>query len=180
MKKLVALSASYGAGGNVVGPALAERLGVPFADRAVPIEGAEEPRFPADALTSDDFRRATERVLLGQCGTGEGVILGRAAAIVLQDDPRVLKVRLDGPRDARIPQAMSLFGVDEATASRTLERLDRSHADYACELYGADIRDPGLYDLTIDSTRIPPEACVDLIATAARAEDRASAPVGEP
>jgi cytidylate kinase len=167
MKKLVALSAPYGAGGNVVGPALAERLGVPFVDRAVPIEVAEEPRFPVDALTSDDFRRDTERVLLGQCGTGAGVILGRAAAIVPQDDPRVLTVRLDGPRDARIPQAMSLFEVDEATATRSLEHLDRTHADYARELYGADIRDSALYDLMIDSTRIPPDTCVDLIATAA-------------
>ena len=34
---LVALSASYGAGGSVIGPALAERLDVPFIDRAIPL-----------------------------------------------------------------------------------------------------------------------------------------------
>jgi len=39
-KKLIALSASYGAGGNAIGPALAERLGVPFLDRAIPIRVA--------------------------------------------------------------------------------------------------------------------------------------------
>jgi cytidylate kinase len=213
MKRLIALSASYGAGGNVVGPALAERLGVPFVDRAIPVKVAEELHvpfeeadsieaespswlerllsgftgtdsstptpLPSDALTSDDFRRETEKAVIAQCETGEGVVLGRAAAVVLHDDPRVLKVRLDGPRDARIRQAMSFGSVDEATATRTLDRLDRTHADYARELYGVDIRDPSLYDLMIDSTRIPPAACVDLIRAAARAEDEAEAPAGE-
>lgn len=212
MKKLIALSASYGAGGNLVGPALAERLGVPFLDRAIPLKVAEELQvpfeeadsveaespswlerllrgfvgiepagptpLPPDALTSDDFRRETEKVLLAQCETGEGVLLGRAAAVVLRDDPRVLRVRLDGPREARIRQAVALGGTDEETAARTLDRLDRTHADYARELYGADIHDPSFYDLTIDSTRIPPATCVDLILTAARAPEDAGAPPG--
>lgn len=37
--RLVTVSASYGAGGSVVGPALAERLGVPFLQRATTSSG---------------------------------------------------------------------------------------------------------------------------------------------
>jgi hypothetical protein len=204
MRKLVALSASYGAGGNVVGPALAERLGVPFLDRAIPVKVAERlrvteadvdaveadnPSFlerllrgfsagdslepappPGAGLTSEDFRRQTERVLLDQCETGEGVMLGRAATIVLRDDPRVLRVRLDGPRERRLRQAMAFGEVDEGTAARTLERLDRAHATYARDLYGHDIRDPALYDLMLDSTRFDPDTCLELILLAARAD----------
>jgi cytidylate kinase len=38
---LITLSAPYGAGGSQVGPAVAERLGVPFVDRAIPTGVAE-------------------------------------------------------------------------------------------------------------------------------------------
>jgi hypothetical protein len=68
--------------------------------------GAPTPLPADDVLCSDDFRRATEEVLLQQAATGAGVILGRAAAIVLREDPRVLRVRLDGPAKARVEQAM--------------------------------------------------------------------------
>ena len=39
---LVTLSASYGAGGSRIGPELADKLGVPFVDRAIPVTVAAE------------------------------------------------------------------------------------------------------------------------------------------
>jgi cytidylate kinase len=206
---VVALSATYGAGGNVIGPSLAERLRVPFVDRAVPAQVAEElhvsvddvqahedetaegflDRFlrgfigtdlgvpapvPPETFTAEDFCRATEDVLLRQARTGHGVILGRAAVVVLREDPGVLRVRLDGPTEARVRQAIQIGGADEATARRTLGRLDRTHADYARRFYGVDIRDCSLYHLVLDSTAIGLEECVELIASAAQALPRAS------
>ncbi|KUP96200.1 cytidylate kinase-like family protein [Thermobifida cellulosilytica] len=41
MAPVVTISATYGAAGSVIGPAVAERLGVPFLDRAIPEEVAE-------------------------------------------------------------------------------------------------------------------------------------------
>lgn len=206
---VVALSATYGAGGNVIGPSLAERLGVPFVDRAIPVQVAEEldvsvddvqaheeesaegflDRFlrgfigtdlgvpapvPPETFTAEDFCRATEEVLLRQARTGEGVILGRASVVVLREDPDVLKVRLDGPTDARVRQAMQIGGADEETARDTLSRLDRTHADYARRFYGVDIRDCSLYHLVLDSTAIGLQECVELIASAATALARNS------
>src|SRR5688500_11094151 len=52
---LVTLSAPYGAGGSQVGPAVAERLGVPFVDRAIPTTVAERLAVPlADAVERDE------------------------------------------------------------------------------------------------------------------------------
>jgi cytidylate kinase len=52
---LVTLSASFGAGGSRVGPALAQRLGVEFLDRAIPARVAERLAVSLDdALAHDE------------------------------------------------------------------------------------------------------------------------------
>jgi len=198
---LVALSAAYGAGGGRIGPAVAERLGVPFLDRAIPNAVAAELSVSVDeavafdyetsrswlervlsgfigsdtgapapllseGATGEDFRHATEEIIRRQAESGHGVILGRGAVVVLGGDDRVLRVRLHGPRNRRIRQAMRVRGVDEETATDTIRRLDRTHAAYLKHFYGADIDDPSLYHLMIDSTAIGIDACVDLIVRA--------------
>lgn len=204
---IVALSASYGAGGSRVGPALAERLGVPFVDRAIPfavsarldvdVETAREhdervggsrlerimrgfigqnvgaPVPIASEMTVDeDFRRATEEVLMAQAEKGEGVILGRGAAIVLRSRADVLRARLDGPPDRRAAQAARLGGIDLAEAEQALKRIDRAQADYTRRFYGADVCDAALYDIVLDATRIDLDTCVELLEVAARGRTR--------
>ena len=52
---LVTISASYGAGGSRIGPALAQRLGVDFLDRAIPTRVADRLAVPLDdALAHDE------------------------------------------------------------------------------------------------------------------------------
>jgi cytidylate kinase len=201
---LVALSASYGAGGSVIGPALAERLDVPFIDRAIPLAVADRLQVPYDdaaahdeqvstgwlqrvlsgfvgsdtgapaplppeMFSSEDFRRATEEVLLQQAATGQGVILGRGSVVLLREDPRALRVRLDGPAARRVLQAMRLDrSLDRERAERALRQFDRTHAAYLQQFYGVDIRNLTLYHLVLDSTCIELEACVEIIARAAR------------
>lgn len=52
---VVTISASFGAGGAYVGPRLAERLGVPFVDRAIPNEVAQRLAVPlTEAVRHDE------------------------------------------------------------------------------------------------------------------------------
>jgi Cytidylate kinase-like family len=198
---VVTLSASYGAGGSQVGPRLADRLGVAFLDRVIPVTVAERLAVPlGDALAHDDavrsvlerllmrfapaaqafsgaatppelvdersFLRATEEVICERAATGSGVILGRGAAVVLRELPGALHVRLDGPVERRLDQAMQVEGVDRATAARHMRETDRAREAYVQQFYGADARDAALYHLVIDSTALALDACVELIALA--------------
>jgi len=58
MPTVVTISAPYGTGGSVVGPQLAERLGVPFLDRAIPVEVSRRLDIPLDeALSQEELPR---------------------------------------------------------------------------------------------------------------------------
>jgi len=205
---LVTLSAPYGAGGSQVGPLVAERLGVPFLDRAVPARVAERLAVPlesalerdqsigswlarsgiwlghvgsvlavapppADAADEDRFRRETEAVLREHAAGAGAVVLGRAGALVLRDTPGALHVRLRGPVEARVRQAMRLEGVDEATARRRLDQVDRAREAYVRHFYRADPADGAHYHLMLDSTALPLPACAALIVDAVRAREGA-------
>src|SRR4051812_18161654 len=81
---LVTISASYGAGGSRVGPAVAERLGVPFVDRAVPAAIADRlgiTRAEAERL-DEDVERRVDRLLAQLAPKGE--LYGGAAPDLLQ------------------------------------------------------------------------------------------------
>jgi cytidylate kinase len=70
---LVTISASYGAGGSQVGPALARRLGVPFVDRAVPSAIADRlgiSRTAAEKL-DDNVERGLDRILAHMAPIGD-------------------------------------------------------------------------------------------------------------
>jgi hypothetical protein len=201
---VVAISAAYGTRSGQIGPALAQRLGVPFVDRViahrvaghldVSIDEAVKNWEPApqsflermvaaflgadtiapvgpppDIVTPEDFRQATERAVLEQAATGEGVILGRGCVAVLQQAPAVLRVRLTGPADGRLRQAVETSGLSESQARDTMHHLDRYHTDYLKQFYGVNIDDPTLYHLTIDATALDNDVCVSLLVAAAHA-----------
>jgi cytidylate kinase len=199
MPSLVTLSASYGSGGSLIGPAVAQRLDVPFVDRVIPLGVAERLDVPmddavahdqkvgswlervlqsfvavdtpaplvAEDFSAEEFRRATEEVISRQVATGGGVILGRAGAVLLRDDPRVLRVRVDGPPERRIRQAVALGDIAPDIARQALAKADHTHAAYVRHFYNEDVSDPRLYHLVIDSTAIGIDASVETIVAAA-------------
>jgi cytidylate kinase len=199
---LVTLSASYGAGGSIVGPELARRLVVPFVDRAIPSEVAARLAVPlGEALRHDEsvsnvlerilmslapamqpyapeqvrtipgreFRTATEACIHEYAEGGAGVILGRGGQFVLQGEPGVLHVRLDGPRERRIEQGARIQGIDRAAAEQTLDETDRARNAYVKHFYGSNPCDAKLYHVALDSTAIPLDEVVEILARAAEA-----------
>jgi cytidylate kinase len=54
MVRVVTVSATYGAGGSVIAPRLAQRLGVPFADRLIPARDAPASAPGAERVTEEE------------------------------------------------------------------------------------------------------------------------------
>jgi shikimate kinase len=55
----VTIAATFGAGGSVIGPAVAKRLGLPFVDRAIPASLVEKIRQPLEEALADDTEGGT-------------------------------------------------------------------------------------------------------------------------
>ena len=126
----------------------------------------------AEAFDEEAFHRATEEIIREHAARGDAVILGRAAALVLKDDPRVLHVRLDGPREKRIEQAIRLGGGEPGEVERRLDETDRAREAYVRHFYRVDARSPEHYHLLIDATAMPLETVVELVVLAAGARTR--------
>jgi len=203
--QVVTISASFGAGGSVIGPAVADRLGIPFVDRAIPAAVAKDLAVPLDRALAHDqqlpsgiirilskmansivpygttpvgalvetdeedvFRAGTEKVIHSVSDTSGGVILGRAAAVVLSGHPSALHVRLHGPRTARLVRATTSRGLTADEAAKLLDETDRARIAYVKHFYKRDPQDPKLYHLVLDTTSLPDDITIDLIAIAAR------------
>jgi hypothetical protein len=121
----------------------------------------------AGVLGGEDYRRETERLIREHAESG-AVILGRAGAVILRADPHALHVRLDGPPERRVANAMELEGLDRGDAERLRKSGDRAREAYVRHFYGCDARDPALYHLVIDSTALSAETVVEIIAAAAK------------
>ena len=206
--RLITVSASYGAGGSIVAPALADRLGLSFLQRVTTSEGRVAEPGPCDEQLSTEEVNATpvHRLLAhftqampagptqsppsthhqdehlrgwGEAGihrflaAGGGVILGRAAAVVLGKD-RGFHVRLDGPAQGRVAQGAVIEGISEEQARERLRAADKARTAYVRRLYRADPTDASLYHLVIDSTAIPLDTVTELILAAARAHSAAA------
>jgi cytidylate kinase len=115
------------------------------------------------------FQLATELVLWQMAAQTGGVVLGRAATVVLATHPGVLRVRLDGPVERRIAQAAAHDGLDLATARRLQAQTDHARDAYTHHFYGVHPGDPKLYDLMIDVGRFGPGASEEMIVRAAQA-----------
>ena len=121
----------------------------------------------AGVLGGEDYRRETER-LIREHIEGGAVILGRAGAVILRDEPDALHVRLDGPPERRVANAMQLEDLERADAERLRKSGDRAREAYVKHFYGCDARDPSLYHLVIDSTALPASTVVEIIAAAVK------------
>jgi len=205
--RLVTVSAAYGAGGSVIAPALARRLGLPFLQRVTTSDGHLAEPGPCDEQLSAEEVKATpvHRLLAhltqampagptqsppsthhqdeqlrghGEAGihrllAGGGVILGRAAAVVLGKD-HGFHVRLDGPAERRVVQGAVIEGINEEQARARLRAADKARTAYVRRLYRTDPADASLYHLVIDSTAVPLDTVIELILVAARTHSAVS------
>jgi CMP/dCMP kinase len=140
-----------------------------------------------DRLFSDSFGEAIEyysktplqrnpelsvdlerKLIMAAHQRGNIVIIGRGGQVVLAGKPDVLHVRVVAPTPARIRRIQEQEGLVSSEAEERVETRDKAAVEYLKRFHHADADDPLLYDLVINTAKVPPNAAVDLIVKASQ------------
>ncbi|OLC17686.1 MAG: hypothetical protein AUH29_01270 [Candidatus Rokubacteria bacterium 13_1_40CM_69_27] len=187
---IITISHEMGAGGPEIGMALAQRLGYRYVDQellqdAVRRYGlAEEKLSHLDESKPSLFERfdaetrhyitILQTTLLEFAEADNVILMGRGGQWLLRGIPHVLRVRVIAPFEQRVKQwikrtaEMTGEAPNQRAAAEFVRRDDNEKAGRMRYLYEVDIGDPTLYDLVINSEKLPHEAAVEMIERAAR------------
>jgi hypothetical protein len=108
----------------------------------------------------------TAETLLKLAEAGNVVLIGRGANIVTARLPHALHVRLVAPLDARVEHAHEAYNMAKTEAHRFCLREDRARQRYLKKYFGANIEDPLLYHMIINTGLVSYDAAARIIGDA--------------
>ncbi|MFC1716241.1 AAA family ATPase [Candidatus Poribacteria bacterium] len=111
---------------------------------------------------------AMRSILRDMASEGSVVIVGRGGHIELKDRTDLLRVSIIADLEIRVSRIEREDGVGRPQAIKMLKKSDKERCEYTKHFFLADCSDPEFYDMTINTSRILPEAAARLIQQAAR------------
>jgi cytidylate kinase len=192
---IVTISRAYGAEGKAVATSCAAQLGYRLLDDELPTIEGRSPRFRERllvqlgaaipelsqevALPENDPLTETsvleiERLVGEAASTGDVVIVGRCAGLILGARPDVVRIFVLAALDVRIARVRAALDCDAARARSEIARVDEARRTFAQQRYRVVWGDPANYDLVIDTGRFGVEGSSALVVTAVRTRENVS------
>jgi cytidylate kinase len=97
---------------------------------------------------------------------GNVILIGRGAAVVTANLSHVFHVRLVSALETRVQRIQELNHLSKEAAQQFIQQEDRGRERYLKQYFKADVDNPLLYDLTINTDRISHDQAARLIADA--------------
>ena len=117
----------------------------------------------------NDYVRMVGMVIRDLAREGRVIIVGRGSQVLLKDHPAALHVQIIAPFWHRVKRIMEREGLERRAAVSRVRTSDRARADYLRRYHNVHWLDPQLYDLVINTDKVPVEVAVKLIVEASRA-----------
>ena len=125
-------------------------------------------RWSPFAPARERYVLAVQTALAELVVRGDLVYHGLAGQFLLRGLPGVVRVRLIAPVELRVRALIAAHhGTTQRAAERFIRNVDRDRRRWVRVMYGADIQDPSLYDVTINLQTISLETCCRIIAALA-------------
>jgi cytidylate kinase len=97
---------------------------------------------------------------------GNVLLLGRGGQVLLQNYPGVLRVQVVAPLPLRVEVVMARLNLSKRDAQKRIRASDRARSDYMRRYFDVDWLEPALYDLVLNTSRLPVPAAAQLIVDA--------------
>jgi cytidylate kinase len=136
----------------------------------------EDARLPVEAIVEEllglhptqwTLVQQTTKTILHLAGLGRSILVGRGAEVITSRLPFVFHVRLVAPLEKRIQHASQYYNLTEEDAAKMIKDADHARRRYLRRYFDADIDDPLLYDVVLNTGRLGLVRTADLIAHAA-------------
>ena len=117
-----------------------------------------------NGLSASDYLWTVQRkVILDLAEKGNCVIVGRCADYILEDRDDVLNVFVHAGKDYRAKRIVLLYGETDKPPAKRLAEKDKKRALNYRHYTGREWGNVHNYDLSLDSGRLTPEGCVEII-----------------
>lgn len=189
-KYVITISRQFASMGRSIAKRLAEELGIEFYDRDIVEQTARRMGLPVSTISDteesanniyykriyplgmaiksmqDEVFMVQQNIIRDLADKESCIIVGRCADEVLKDHPRLLNVHVFAPKADRLRNCVEKLGMDEATAKKTLPRVDKSRAGYH-KVYGGGDEYVNCH-LMLNSSQFGIEGSAHLLALIAR------------
>jgi len=193
---ILTISHEMGSGGAEIGMAVATRLGYTYVDNEELLARAQRYGLGEERLARlvedrpswvERFDAETRRCILAlqavlyEFAQADNVVMiGGGGQWLLRGVPHALRTRIVAPfpeRVTRLTATLSAQGRERVTPKMVAQFIRRDDIQKAARmryLFDADVKDPGLYDVLINTAAFSREAAVALLAEVARRPEFAS------
>ena len=190
-KNIITISRQFGSGGRTVGRMLAERLGVPFYDKGLVKQVADETGFDVgfieengefspsksifsfamsqgipimqNGLSMSDFIFCVQRQVILKLAEQPCVIVGRGADYILRDREDCFNVFIHADVQSRSERIVKLYGESEKKPEQRLADKDKKRKIYYKRYTDREWGAAKNYDICLNSGKIGIDKCVELI-----------------
>jgi cytidylate kinase len=136
---------------------------------------AEDARLPVDAIVEEilglhpsgwTFVQHTTQTVLRLAGLGHSIVVGRGGNIITARVANVFHVRLVASLVTRIRHSAEYYHLSEGEAAKFVREQDQARRRYVRRYFNAEIDDPTLYDVTLNTGRMGFVRAAEVIAEA--------------
>lgn len=179
---IITFSRQVAALGDEIAKTTAKKLGYTFINRQQIEQKILELGFPQEKLKNydekkpnffaslvkerDEYLDYLQTAILESASSGNCVLIGRGASIILSQLPNHLSIRCVADTKTRTQRLMEEFSWDEKKALQRIQESDLNRAGFHKSFFNVNNEDPALYFLTINSALLTEEIAAAIVTEA--------------